>query len=123
MTDEEIIVGLYRQENAAMTAKDVKSLDEILAPDMTLRHMTGYLQPKQEWLSQIQSGEMHYFSSEEEKIKDIHIAGNHASLVGQNKVKASVWGSRPAVWRLQMKMEFAKVHGRWIIASQQASTY
>ena len=123
MTDEEAIIELYRQENQAMVDKDIVKLNEILAPSMQLRHMTGYLQPKLEWIDQIQNGEMKYFSSIEENIKDIKIDGNAASLVGQNKVKANVWGSGIATWPLQMKMEFTKSNGKWIIANQYASTY
>ncbi len=123
MTDKEAIIELYRQENQAMVDKDIVKLNEILAPSMELRHMTGYQQPKLEWIDQIQNGEMKYFSSVEENIEDVKIDGNSASLVGQNKVKASVWGSGVATWSLQMKMEFTKNNGKWIIANQYASMY
>lgn len=123
MTDKEAIIELYRQENQAMVDKDIVKLNEILAPSMQLQHITGYMQPKLEWIDQIQNGEMKYFSSIEENIKEIVIEGNSASLVGQNKVMASVWGSQVATWPLQMKMEFIKSNGKWIIANQIASTY
>ena len=123
MTDKEAIIELYRQENQAMVDKDIVKLNEILAPSMQLQHMTGYMQPKLEWIDQIQNGEMKYFSSIEENIKEIVIEGNSASLVGQNKVMASVWGSQVATWPLQMKMEFTKSNGKRIIANQIASTY
>ncbi|MDM8332389.1 nuclear transport factor 2 family protein [Limosilactobacillus pontis] len=123
MIDKEAIIELYRQENQAMVDKDIVKLNEILAPSMELRHMTGYQQPKLEWIDQIQNGEMKYFSSVEENIEDVKIDGNSASLVGQNKVKASVWGSGVATWSLQMKMEFTKNNGKWIIANQYASMY
>lgn len=123
MTDKEAIIEPYRQENQAMVDKDIVKLNEILAPSMQLQHMTGYMQPKLEWIDQIQNGEMKYFSSIEENIKEIVIEGNSASLVGQNKVMASVWGSQVATWPLQMKMEFTKSNGKWIIANQIASTY
>ena len=123
MTDKEAIIELYRQENQAMVDKDIVKLNEILAPSMELRHMTGYQQPKLEWIDQIQNGEMKYFSSVEENIEDVKIDGNSASLVGQNKVKASVWGSGVATWPLQMKMEFTKNNGKWSIANQYASMY
>ena len=123
MTDKEAIIELYRQENQEMVDKDIVKLNEILAPSMELRHMTGYQQPKLEWIDQIQNGEMKYFSSVEENIEDVKIDGNSASLVGQNKVKASVWGSGVATWSLQMKMEFTKNNGKWIIANQYASMY
>ncbi|MFJ6992115.1 nuclear transport factor 2 family protein [Limosilactobacillus mucosae] len=123
MTDKEAIIELYRQENQAMVDKDIVKLNEILSPSMQLQHMTGYMQPKLEWIDQIQNGEMKYFSSIEENIKEIVIEGNSASLIGQNKVMASVWGSQVATWPLQMKMEFAKSNGKWTIANQIASTY
>lgn len=123
VTDRDEIISLYRQENDAMVNKDIVKLNEILAPTMTLQHMTGYVQPKLEWIDQIQNGEMRYYSSIEETIKDIIIDGDKASLVGQNKVKASVWGSGIATWPLEMKLEFTKNNGRWIIAKQIASTY
>ena len=123
MTDRDELISLYRQENEAMVNKDIVKLNEILASTMSLQHVTGYVQPKLEWIDQIQNGEMKYYSSIEENIKDVVIDGDKASLVGQNKVKASVWGSRTAIWPLEMKMEFIKANGKWIIAKQIASTY
>lgn len=123
MTDKEAVIDLYRQENRAMVNADIVKLNEILAPTMQLRHMTGYVQPKLEWIDQIQNGEMKYFSSTEEQIKDVQVDGKFASLVGQNQVRASVWGSGLATWPLQMKMEFTKDHGKWLISNQFASTY
>lgn len=123
MTDEEAIIALYRQENQAMVNRDIVTLNNILAPSMKLQHMTGDVQSRQEWIDQIQNGEMKYFASDEEKIKDLHIEGNHASLIAQNQVKASIWSSSVSTWPLQMKMEFAKDGGRWIITNQIASTY
>lgn len=34
MTDKEMIIDLYRQENQAMVDKDIVKLNEILAPAM-----------------------------------------------------------------------------------------
>lgn len=123
MTDEEVITALYRQENQAMVNKDVVTLNQILDPTMTLCHMTGYVQPKMEWIDQIQNGEMIYYSSIEEHIKNVQVDGDRANLIGQNQVKASVWGSSASTWPLQMKVKFAKKDGQWIIISQVASTY
>lgn len=85
--------------------------------------MTGYVQPKLEWIDQIQNEEMKYYSSVEENIKDIQLDGDHASLVGQNQVKASIWGSGVSTWPLQIKMYFEKQNGRWLITKQVASTF
>ncbi|WP_125763484.1 nuclear transport factor 2 family protein [Companilactobacillus hulinensis] len=123
MTDKEEIIELYRNENEAMVSKDINKLNEILKPTMKLTHMTGYVQPKLEWIDQIQNEEMKYFSSTEESIKDIQIDGDSASLVGLNQVRASVWGGGVNTWPLQMKMYFVKQNGNWIISDQVACTY
>ena len=123
MTDKEQIIELYRAENKAMVAKDINKLNEILKPTMKLPHMTGYVQPKLEWIDQIQNEDMKYYSSIEESIKDIQIDDDKASLVGQNQVRASIWGGGANTWSLEMKMYFVKQNGQWIIENQIASTY
>ncbi|AQP41962.1 Uncharacterised protein [Streptococcus gallolyticus] len=120
---EEILKNRYRQVNDAMVAKDTKTLAELIAPDSVLVHMTGYVQSVKEWLAQIESEEMRYYAWQEDAIKAIHITDNTASLVGQSRVKARVWGAGPATWRLQIKMDFEKIDGDWKIIKQSASTY
>lgn len=121
--DEEQIVQLYRAENEAMVKKDISRLDMILGDRMTLTHMTGYVQPKLEWIDQIQNEEMQYLESKEEAIKDIRVEGNLGQLTGQNLVTAKIWGGSKNVWPLQMKMYFEKNNGRWVISKQVANTY
>lgn len=121
--DEEQIVQLYRAENEATVKKDISRLDMILGDRMTLTHMTGYVQPKLEWIGQIQNEEMQYLESKEEAIKDIRVEGNLGQLTGQNLVTAKIWGGLKNVWPLQMKMYFEKNNGRWVISKQVASTY
>lgn len=123
MTDKEVIVQLYRDENTAMVEKNLNRLNDILDPSMNLTHMTGYVQPKLEWIDQIQNEEMQYLSSKEDNIKDIEIDGSKASLAGQNRVQAKIWGSGVNTWPLQMKMYYEKKNGKWIIVKQVASTY
>lgn len=121
--DEEQIVQLYRAENEAMVKKDINRLDMILGDRMILTHMTGYVQPKLEWIDQIQNEEMQYLESKEEAIKDIRVEEKWGQLTGQNLVTAKIWGGSKNVWPLQMKMYFEKNNGRWAISKQVASTY
>ncbi|WP_062712541.1 nuclear transport factor 2 family protein [Streptococcus halotolerans] len=123
MSEEITLKNLYRQVNQAMVDKDIETLKRILEPNTLLVHMTGYQQPVEEWLDQIETEEMKYYSWEEDVIKDVTISGNHASLIGQSRVKARIWGSGPFMWRLQMKMSFEKVDGHWKISKQVASAY
>lgn len=120
---EEILKNRYRQVNDAMVAKDTKTLAELITPNSILVHMTGYVQPVKEWLAQIENEEMRYYAWQEDAIKAIHITDNTASLVGQSRVKARVWGAGPTTWRLQIKMDFEKIDGDWKIIKQSASTY
>ncbi|MBM7642272.1 nuclear transport factor 2 family protein [Streptococcus loxodontisalivarius] len=123
MSDREILINIYRDINQAMVDRDTEKLQKILKEDTLLVHMTGYQQPVSEWLDQIDSQEMKYYSWKEEAIKDIQINGDKASLIGQSRVKARIWGAGPSVWPLQIHMFFQKIDGRWQVIKQVASTY
>lgn len=103
--------------------KDTAKLADLLKPDTVLVHMTGYVQPVSEWLDQVDSEEMKYYAWQEETIKDIIIDGDRASLIGQSRVKARIWGAGPSTWPLQMKVSLEKVDGKWLVSKQVASTY
>lgn len=122
-SDEEAVVEIYRAENRAMVERDQATLERILAETMTLTHMTGYVQPRQEWIAQIMDGKMKYYSSTEERVFDVVVEGDQASLVGQNRVKASVWDGGVSTWPLQMRVNLKRQAGRCQIVSQVASTY
>jgi hypothetical protein len=66
--DRDTIVAAVRRLHIelceAMVAEDVESLEDILAEGFTLTHMTGYLQPRAEWLDDITSRQMQYHSME-----------------------------------------------------------
>lgn len=119
--DEAEIKNLYEQVYAGMLEKNTKILDEILDNDMILIHITGYKQPKSEWLAEIDSENMKYFSREEKSV-EIIINENFASLTAQNILDARIWGSRNH-WRLQTIMEFEKIDGKWKIKKMKASTF
>lgn len=123
MTDEEQIKELYRRVNRDMVDQDTEDLAKIILPEKFLVHMTGYRQPIAEWISQVGDGQMKYFSAKEENIKDVTVQDDHASLIGQSRVKASVWGGGVNTWPLQIKMDFEKIDDKWYVADQHASTY
>lgn len=54
----------------AMVSRDVDKLDGMLSDNAVLQHITGYLQPKQEWLDQVQ---LDYFTYREIYIDEIDI--------------------------------------------------
>jgi len=51
--------GAEAQENRdAMAHRDMPALEDILAAGYTLTHMTGYVQPKADWLRDIDTDRM-----------------------------------------------------------------
>lgn len=105
----------------AMISKDIDTLESLLAPDYYLVHMTGYQQTKAEWLAQIVSEEMRYFSQTLDSI-DVTVAGDRATIVSRNRVDARIYGSRHT-WRLQLVSQLKYQEGQWLFQQTIASTY
>lgn len=115
------ILEVTRQLTDLMIEKDVDGLTKILDSDFTLTHITGYLQSKDKWFDEIESGGMKYYSYKEVKTS-IKVNANRATFVGQNLLDARIWGSRNT-WRLQQAMELEKRNGKWIILRSVATTF
>jgi hypothetical protein len=50
------VLDAYRTHLRAMVAGDTDALSALLADGFTLTHMTGYVQPATEWLTQMDEG-------------------------------------------------------------------
>ena len=109
--DRQKILAVYQQIGDAMVNKDIQSLDNILDDNYVLVHMTGYHQPKQEWLQQIENEQMKYFKTMPQKTT-ISIDGNKAILVCDTKIDARIYGFR-TTWSLKMEMHFEKCEENW----------
>ena len=122
MDDEEIIKNLYITLNEASINKDIDKLDEILASDYILVHMTGLNQTKQDYINSVKNGELKYYESINESIS-VNIKENIATLIGKTKILASPFGIPKSWWRLRQDITMEKVDGKWIIKKSIASTY
>jgi hypothetical protein len=109
--DKQKILAVYQQIDEAMVSKDTQSLERILDDNYVLVHMTGYPQPKQEWLEQIENEEMKYFKIMPQKTT-IKIDDNRAVLVCDTKIDARIYGFRNT-WSMQMIMHFEKRGENW----------
>ena len=115
------IFHLFRMQLFAMQQGDITTLSELLHPDFTLTHITGYIQPKDEWLSQMQSGQFIYHHIDEKSISvDFH--GDETRLVGRIVADATVYGSR-AKWQLQFTQHLSRRKDTWIIHDGVATTW
>ena len=122
MTDKEQIARLYEDMLRYMIAKDTVSLGTLLSDDGVLVHMTGHRQSKAEYLREIASGVLNYYSAQTDSI-DITVDGDKARLVGRSRVNAAVYGVGRHTWPLQMDSKLERIGGLWKITWTKASTY
>ena len=122
MTDKEQITAEYEAMYKAMIAKDTLALGRLLTDDSVLVHMTGHRQPRKEYLSEIASGVLNYYSVETDAL-EITVDGDTARMTGRSRVNAAVYGGGRHTWRLQMDSQLRKENGMWRIAYSRASTY
>lgn len=120
-TEQQAIHTLYSRMHRAMVASDTRTLASMLTDDFHLVHMTGYDQPRAEWLAHIESGRMRYFDSVEEEVV-VKVDGDKATVRGCNRVKASIWGAR-GTWPLQLDIDLCLRNGRWLMSAARATTY
>ncbi|MEL4308264.1 nuclear transport factor 2 family protein [Joostella sp. CR20] len=115
------IMTVVRKLATLMIEKDTNTMNNILDEDYTLTHITGYVQPKEEWFLEVEKESMKYYSAEE-IAHSITIENNRAEVVVKNLVDARIWGSRNT-WRLQQKMTLEKRNEKWIILKSVATTF
>jgi hypothetical protein len=120
-SNEAQILEVSRQLTQSMIEKDTASMSKILDANFTLTHITGYVQPKNEWFAEIKKESMKYYSAEEIDYS-VKINGNNAEFINRNLLDARIWGTRNT-WRLQQKMQLEKCEGKWIILNSVASTF
>ena len=119
--NESQVLDVTRQLTELMIERNTLAIDKIVDAHFTLTHITGYVQSKEEWFSEIESERMKYYSYKEVKTT-VKIAGDKATFIGQNILDARIWGSRNN-WRLQQTMQLEKRNGKWIILKSVASTF
>lgn len=119
--DESSVLSIVRQLIKCMIEKDTVTMSNILDKNFTLTHITGYIQPKEEWFSEIQKESMKYYSANEVNHK-VDIKSTKATVVIQDLLDARIWGSRN-VWRLQQTIQLEKRNEHWIIIRSVATTF
>ncbi|QNA46728.1 nuclear transport factor 2 family protein [Lacibacter sediminis] len=120
-TDKSSVLEVARQLTELMIEKNIAAMNKIVDKNFTLTHITGYVQSKKEWFSEIETERMKYYSYKEVKTS-VEIDGNKGTFVGQNILDARIWGSRNN-WRLQQTMQLEKRNGKWIILKSVATTF
>ncbi|MDE5557568.1 MAG: nuclear transport factor 2 family protein [Ruminococcus sp.] len=122
MTTKETIFELYKNMYTAMINKDETALNDILADNFELIHMTGMRQTKQAFIKAVLNGTLNYFSAIHEE-SPVTVNGNNAEIIGHSKVNATVFGGGRHTWRLEQVISMQKIGGEWKITHSTAGTY
>ena len=122
LSDEKLICDCYKEMYRAMSAKEADALSKVLDDSFVLIHMTGMRQPKKEFIQAVLDGILNYYSYTHENMS-VKITGETATLIGQTRVLAAVFGGGKHTWRLQQECTFKKKNGAWIITLSKASVY
>jgi len=121
LESKDLILAARGQMDESMIAADAEHLDALLGEGFSLTHMTGYVQPKAEWLDEIRRGSMRYHSIRR-RSSSVDVDGARAVVITRDIVDATIWGSR-ANWRLQMTTSLSRQHGSWVPTRSVATTW
>ena len=122
MTDIDQIQAQYKKMYDAMIRKDEAALASVLDDRFVLVHMTGMRQSKAVFLHAVMDGTLNYFSARYENMP-VSVNGDTATLTGQSRVAAAVFGGGRHTWRLRQRMTLRRIDGTWKIIRSEASTY
>lgn len=111
----------FLEQLEAMKLGDTQRLTSLLDAGFTLTHITGYRQPKSEWLAQMRSGQFRYHDIREVNTR-LEVNRNNATVTGRIITDATVYGTR-ANWRLQLAVKYARVADGWIALQSIATTW
>jgi hypothetical protein len=111
----------YEAQRDAMVAGDSEALAALLDGGFTLTHMTGYIQPKAEWLADVRSGEMKYHAVHDVDVR-VDVDTDTPILIARSRAEATIWGSH-GTWPLQLRIRYRSSGGSWLASETVASTW
>lgn len=117
---EEQALATARSLVRMMIARDIEGMRAVLAEGMYLRHITGYKQPREEWIEEVRSESMKYYSAQEDYARTRLVDSTTVEVSMAHQLDARIWGNR-RVWPLKQKMTLARQGEGWIIISSEAS--
>jgi hypothetical protein len=114
------VVGAY---HTAMVGARTDELDALLDAGFALVHLTGYVQPREEWLEVVRDGQFDYHRIDvDERSLAVTVTGPAAMVKGRGIFDATINGMR-SPWRLQFTLRLAKHRDRWILMHARYTSF
>lgn len=105
----------------AMQAGDTERLRDLVSGGFTLTHITGFLQPGQEWMAEMRRGQFVYHRITVNAL-GVNLARDAATVEARTLTDARVYASRNE-WQLHLALDYALRDGRWIAGRAVASLW
>ena len=107
---EEVFERLIELDESIIS-KDIEKLQELLDESFILRHMSGKIQSKEEFLDELSGNILNYFKSSMYK-PTITIHDDEAEVLVDNRLKARVYGI-DGEWTLHSTIILKKINQKW----------
>jgi ketosteroid isomerase-like protein len=109
------VLGLVNDYHRAMVEADTDKLAALVDHCFSLVHITGYGQPRDEWLEVIRTGQFDYHRIDIDEVV-VRLDADLASVTGSGTFNATINGMH-APWRLRFTLVVAPENGQWRIMS------
>ena len=118
-TNADMIIDLDRKRMQAMAAKDIETLDTLLAEDLVYTHSSTRLDTKQTLIANMKSGATVYSSVQPSDVKAQDL-GDVVILTGSARIKVASQGKQMD-FRVRFTDAYAKRNGRWQMVVWQST--
>jgi hypothetical protein len=115
----EMIIDLDKKRMRAMAAKDIATLDAVLADDLVYTHSSARLDTKQSLIANMRSGATVYSAVDPSEVRAQDL-GDAVILTGVARVKVSSNG-KDLDFRVRFTDAYAKRGGRWQMVVWQST--
>lgn len=113
--DRATVVELLQDYHRAMVEADTDKLAALVDRGFSLTHITGYVQPREEWFHVVRTGQFAYHQIDIDEVA-VRLGTAVADLEGGGTFTATINGMH-ASWRLRFSLAFAYEGGRWTLMS------
>ena len=113
--DQEDVLERFIEFQYAMIEKDYKKLNELLADNYTLTHMSGKTQTKEEYIDEIMDGTLNYYKSTINTPIIIICEKDKAILKADVTLDAKVYGIK-GTWTLHSEQTLERINNEWYLS-------
>jgi hypothetical protein len=109
------VVEVLDDYHRAMVEADIDKLTTLVDGRFSLVHITGYVQPRDEWFEVIRTGQFDYHRIDIDEVV-VRLDADVANVTGSGTFNATIDGMH-VPWRLRFTLVLALENGQWRIMS------